>query len=390
MAIPLRYNLRNLILRKGATIMTTAGIALTVTVAILIVALLTGLRKSLAGTGDPLTVIVLPKGADSESAMGGMSRDVVSIIEQLPGISKDIYGRSLVSGEDIRVIVLSRGDGTGLANVAVRFLSGVGMEMRPMVKIVRGRWFTTGQPEVVVSGSISKRFREANIGESIWIGNGTWKVVGVFDSAGTAHDSEIWADVNQVGERDRATYSSVFVRAIDPVSADALIRYVSNDQRLKLKGMLESDYYARQSGSGAPIKLVGVIVGILMAIGSCFAGLNTMYAAISYRSREIATLRVIGFSRSSILVSFLCESLLLSLGGAIISTVLILPFNGLTMGTINSVTHTESVFRLSLTPAVLAAGGLCALSLGVLGGLAPAWHASRLEIVFGLRDLTLQ
>jgi len=157
---------------------------------------------------------------------------------------------------------------------------------------------------------------------------------------------------------------------------------VRDDQQLKLNGMLESEYYDRQTGSGAPIKFVGILV----AIGSCFAAMNTMYAAVSYRSREIATLRAIGFSRMSILTSFLIESLLLSLPGAAIAVLFILPFNGLTSGTMNAVTHNESIFTLQINPAVLEAGGLCALILGILGGIAPAWSASRRPIVSALRE----
>ncbi len=168
-------------------------------------------------------------------------------------------------------------------------------------------------------------------------GKGQWKVVGIFDAGGTAYDSEIWGDVNQMAsDFDRqGGFASAYLRATDPVAADALKNRVSDDQRLKLDGMLETDYYAKQTSSGGPIKIVGYVVAFIMAIGSIFAAMNTMYAAVAYRSREIATLRVIGFSRPSILTSFVFESLVLSLLGAVLGIVLMLPFNGMTTGTSN-------------------------------------------------------
>lgn len=387
MAIPLQYNIRNLKLRKSATMMTALGIALTVTTAIFIMALLAGLNAAFHSSGDPLNVLVMRKGATSELSAGGVDRDALPIMKDLPGVAHDAQGQPLVSGEDLLVIVLPRNDGTGDANVTVRFMTPTGMEMRPEVKVVAGRWFTPGQREIVVSNSVHKRFAQANIGDQMWIGKGSWTVVGIFDSGGSAHDSEIWGDINQLAaDFDRSTYNSVLIRAADPVSADALKNRVSDDQRLKLNGMLETEYWAKQTNSGAPIKYVGTIVAIIMAIGSCFAAMNTMYAAVAYRSREIATLRVIGFSRPSILTSFVFESVLLSLLGAAVGILLMLPMNGMTTGTNNPITFSEAVFSLRMTPAVLGTAVLFAVVMGLFGGLAPAWHAARREILASLRD----
>ncbi|HVO81927.1 MAG TPA: ABC transporter permease [Terriglobales bacterium] len=387
MAIPISYNIRNLRLRKGATVMTALGIALTVTIAIFIMALLAGLRDAFATTGDARNVLVLRKGSTSELAAGGVSRDAMQVLKDLPGIAKNSQGDPLVSGENILVIVLPRKDGTGDVNVTIRFLAPVGLEMRPKVKLVAGRWFTPGQREVVVSKSIHERFAHTNLGDSIFFGKGNWTVVGVFDSGSSAHESEIWGDINQIAsDLDRSQYSSVLMQATDPQTAEALKNRVSDDQRLKLNGMLESDYYAKQTSSGAPIKFVGTVVAIIMAIGSCFAAMNTMYAAVAYRAREIATLRIIGFSRPSILTSFVFESLLLSLLGALAGIVLMLPFNGMTTGTSNPVTFSEAVFSLRMTPGVVTTAVIFALVMGLFGGLAPAWHAARQNIVGALRD----
>jgi putative ABC transport system permease protein len=387
MAIPIQYNIRNLKLRKSATVMTALGIALTVTTAIFIMALLAGLNAAFRGSGDPLNVLVLRKGATAELSAGGVDRDAVPIMKDLPGVARDPQGQPMISGEDLLVIVLPRNDGSGETNVTVRFMTPMGMEMRPEVKLAAGHWFTPGQREIVVSNSIHKRFAQANVGDSMWIGKGTWTVVGIFDSSGSAHDSEIWGDINQLNaDFDRVTYNSVLIRATDPVAADALKNRVSDDQRLKLAGMLEPDYWSKQTNSGAPIKFVGTLVAIIMAIGSCFAAMNTMYAAVAYRSREIATLRVIGFSRPSILASFVFESVLLSLLGAAVGIVLMLPMNGMTTGTNNPVTFSEAVFSLRMTPAVLGSAVLFAVIMGLFGGIAPAWHAARREILASLRD----
>jgi putative ABC transport system permease protein len=387
MAIPLKYNLRNLKMRKGLTGMTALGISLTVTTAIFLMALIAGLNRAFVSSGDPLNVLVLRKGSQAELS-GGFDATLFPTLRELPGIAKDSKGEPMASGEWVVVIILPRKDGTGEVNVTVRGMMPDGLELRPSVKLVQGRWFTPGQREVVVSQSIQRRFSHANVGDTMQFGKGPWTVVGVFDGGGTAYDSEIWGDVNQMAsDFDRqGGYASAYLRATDPVSADALKHRVSDDQRLKLEGMLEPEYYAKQTSSGAPIKFVGILVGVIMAIGSSFAAMNTMYAAVSYRSREIATLRVIGFSRPSILTSFVFESIVISLLGAAIGIVLMLPFNGMTTGTSNNVTFSEVVFSLRMTPVVVTSAVVFAIVMGLLGGIAPAWQASRKDILGALRD----
>ncbi len=387
MAIPFKYNLRNLKLRKGLTLMTSLGIALTVTTAIFLMALLAGLDRAFVTSGDPLNVLVLRKGSQAELS-GGFDASLYPTLRNLPGIAKDSHGEPMTSGEWVVVIVLPRKDGTGEVNVTVRGMMPDGLELRPKVKLAAGRWFTPGQREVVVSQSIQKRFAHANIGDTMQFGKGPWTVVGVFDAGGSAYESEVWGDVNQMAsDFDRqGGFSSAYLRATDPVSADALKNRVSDDQRLKLEGVLETEYYAKQTSSGAPIKYIGWVVAIIMAIGSSFAAMNTMYAAVAYRSREIATLRVIGFSRPSILTSFVFESVVLSLLGAAVGIILMLPFNGMTTGTSNAVTFSEVVFSLRMTPFVVGIAIVFAVVMGLFGGIAPAWHAARKDILTALRD----
>ncbi len=394
MAIPISYNIRNLKLRKGLTVMTALGIALTVTTAIFLMALVAGLNRAFVSSGSKLNILVLRKGSESELT-GGFDAALFPTLKVLPGIAKDSHGEPLASGEWNVVIVLPRKDGTGEVNVTVRGMMPDGLEMRqlpgadgkPSVKLTDGRWFETGQREVVVSKSIRERFAHANIGDTMEFGKGSWKVVGVFDAGGSAYESEIWGDVNQMAsDFDRqGGFSSAYLRATDPIAAEALKNRVSDDQRLKLDGLIETDYYAKQTSSGTPIKIIGIVVAIIMAIGSIFAAMNTMYAAVAYRGREIATLRVIGFSRPAILTSFVLESLILALLGAALGIVLMLPFNGMQTGTSNQVTFSEVVFALRITWSVAFAAVCFALVMGFFGGLAPAWHAARQNILNALR-----
>jgi putative ABC transport system permease protein len=386
MAIPISYNIRNLRLRLGLTLMTALGIALTVTTAIFLMALVAGLNRAFVSSGNPLNVLVLRKGSEAELS-GGFDAALYPTLKTLPGIAKDSHGEPLTSGEWVVVIVLPRKDGTGEVNVTVRGMMPDGLEMRPSAKLVEGRWFQSGQREVVVSKSIKGRFSHANIGDTMEFGKGSWKVVGVFDAGGSAYESEVWGDVNQMAsDFDRqGGFSSAYLRATDPIAAEALKNRVSDDQRLKLEGIIETDYYSKQTSSGAPIKVIGFVVGFIMAIGSIFAAMNTMYAAVAYRGREIATLRVIGFSRPAILTSFVLESLLLALLGAAAGILLMLPFNGMQTGTSNAVTFSEVVFALQITPKVAGYAVLFALVMGFVGGLAPAWHAARQNILNALR-----
>jgi putative ABC transport system permease protein len=386
MAIPISYNIRNLRLRLGLTLMTALGIALTVTTAIFLMALVAGLNRAFVSSGNPLNVLVLRKGSEAELS-GGFDAALYPTLKTLPGIAKDSHGEPLTSGEWVVVIVLPRKDGTGEVNVTVRGMMPDGLEMRPTAKLVEGRWFQPGQREVVVSKSIKGRFSHANIGDTMEFGKGSWKVVGVFDAGGSAYESEVWGDVNQMAsDFDRqGGFSSAYLRATDPIAAEALKNRVSDDQRLKLEGIIETDYYSKQTSSGAPIKVIGFVVGFIMAIGSIFAAMNTMYAAVAYRGREIATLRVIGFSRPAILTSFVLESLLLALLGAAAGILLMLPFNGMQTGTSNAVTFSEVVFALQITPKVAGYAVLFALVMGFVGGLAPAWHAARQNILNALR-----
>lgn len=386
MAIPISYNIRNMILRKRLTLMTALGIALTVTTTVFLMMLLAGMRKAFVSSGDPLNVLVMRKGSTSELT-GGFTKDKLPILRQLPGIATDSHGQPMVSGEWVVIVALPR-NGADI-NVILRGMEQDGLELRRNhVKLLEGRWFAPGQREVVVSKTIHGRYANTNVGDNIDFGKGPWKVVGIFDGGGSAYDSEIWSDLNQVANQfnRQDALGSAYLRATDAVAADALKHRVSDDQQLQLDGMLETEYYDKQTSNGGAIRLMGYIVAFTMAIGSIFAAANTMYAAVAYRSREIATLRVIGFRRGSIVTSFLFESVLLALVGAAIGIILMLPFNGMSTSTSNQVTFSEVVFTMQITFSVVLTAVVFALVMGFIGGVAPAWGAARREILAALRD----
>jgi ABC-type lipoprotein release transport system permease subunit len=368
--------------------MTALGIALTVTTTVFLMMLLAGMKKAFVSSGDPLHVLVMRKGSTSE-LVGGFTKDKLPILRQLPGIATDSHGQPLVSGEWVVIVALPKRGTTGDVNITMRGMEQDGLELRAnKVKLVAGSWFSPGQREVVVSRSIHDRFDHTNPGDMIDFGKGPWKVTGIFDAGGSAYDSEIWADVNQVAEQfnRQNAVGNVYLRATDPATADALKHRVADDQQLQLDGQLETEYYDKQTSSGAGIRIMGYIVALTMAIGSIFAAANTMYAAVAYRSREIATLRVMGFRRASIVTSFVFEAVLLALLGAVIGIVLMLPFNGMSTSTANQVTFSEVEFTMRITLQVVWTAVIFAVIMGLIGGVAPAWGAARREILSALRD----
>lgn len=386
--VPLSYNIRNMILRKRLTIMTALGIALTVMTTVFLMMLLAGMKKAFTSSGDPLDVLVMRKGSTSE-LVGGFTKDKVPILRQLPGIATDSHGQPLVSPEWVVIVALPQRGSTGTVNITMRGMDEDGIELRrDKVKLVAGNWFSSGQREVVVSSSIHERFDHTNPGDMIDFGKGPWKVTGIFDAGGSAYGSEIWGDYNQVADQfnRQNAVGNVYLRATDPVAADALKHRVADDQQLQLMGQLETEYYDKQTSSGGGIRLMGFIVAFTMAIGSIFAASNTMYAAVAYRSREIATLRIMGFRRGGIVVSFTFEAVLLALLGAAIGIILMLPFNGMSTSTANQVTFSQVVFSMRITMQVVLTAVIFAIVMGLIGGVAPAWGAARREILAALRD----
>jgi len=387
MAIPVSYNLRNLVVRKTTTLMTALGIALTVAVLLAILAMVNGLRATLNTSADPLHVMVLRKGSDSE-VVSNFTREQFQDLKFKPGIAAGRDGQPLASLEIVTAISLANVDNPDGVNVTVRGLPPAGIEIRRNVRIASGRWFAPGQREVVAGQSVAKRFPEAHLGGKIHFGRGDWTIVGVMDSGRGASDSEIWGDLNQVSPdlQRIEVLSSALVEAKDEVTAQALVNDLNADQRLEVHAMTEKEYFDLQTLQAAPIEFCGVFVALIMAVGSCFAAMNTMYAAVARRAREIGTLRVLGFSRVSILFSFFLESLLLAGLGGLLGCLLVAPLNGLTTA-IGSSNFAELAFDFRVTPKIMVEGVVFALVMGTLGGMFPARMASKKEILTALREI---
>lgn len=388
MAIPLNYNVRNLMVRKTTTFMTALGISLTVAVLLAVIALLNGLWTAFSISGDPLQILVMRKGSTAELS-SNFSRAQYQDLKFKPGIAKSKAGEPMVSLEMVQIINLPSVDSPDGMNITIRGILPVGFEMRSGLRISEGRMFETGKREVVVGKSVAKRYPAARMGSQIEFGRGKWTVVGIMDAGQGAVNSEIFLDLNQgASDFNRSeVLSSALVRAADPVAHQALINDLNADQRLNVTAEGEKAYLERQTQSGIPIFAIGILVSSIMAVGSCFAAMNTMYAAVARRAREIGTLRVLGFSRFSILFSFFAESLMLSLLGGLLGILLVLPLNNITTGIGNFVTFTEIAFSFRIDGLVMAAGIGFALTLGALGGLLPARNAARKEILLALREI---
>jgi len=386
MSIPIAYNLRNLVVRKTTTLMTALGIALTVAVLLAMMALITGMRSTLSASGDPLQIVVMRKGSESE-LISNFTRQQFQDLKFKPGIARDAKGEPMASLEVLTVITLASQAKPKGMNINLRGLPAVGLAMRPNVKIAAGRWFEPGKRELVAGKSVAARYPGASLGKTLTFGHGEWEIVGVMDAGQGAENSEIFGDLNQVSaELQRVdVLSSTLVRAQDTAAAAALVNSINDDQRLNMNAVPEKEYFARQTASAAPIEYLGIFVSIVMGVGSAFAAMNTMYAAVARRSREVGTLRVLGFSKSSILTSFVLESLLLAATGGVLGCLLVLPLNGMTTSVGSN--FSELAFAFRVTPTIMAGGVIFAAVLGALGGLFPASTAARKEILAALRQV---
>jgi putative ABC transport system permease protein len=367
--------------------MTALGIALTVAVLLSMLALVNGLRTAFQSTGNPLHVLVLRKGGTAELS-SVITREGFQDLKSVPGIARK-GDQPLASLEMVTVINLPSVDNPAGTNLTLRGILPVGIEMRDGLKLIQGRWFEQGHREIVIGKSIAKRYPDAQIGKKLKFGRGLWEIVGVMDSGQSAVNSEIFGDLNQISSDFNRPdgLSSALLRAQDAAAVPALINSLNDDRRLNVVAMTEKSYYDAQTVSAAPVQFLGLFVSIVMAVGSSFAAMNTMYAAVARRAKEIGTLRVLGFSRGGILFSFFLESLLLALLGGLIGCILVLPLNNITTGVGSFVTFSEIAFNFRVSPAIMLSGILFALFMGAVGGLFPARMAAKKEILTALREV---
>jgi putative ABC transport system permease protein len=387
MAIPISYNIRNVLQRPISTLATGSGIAMVVMILIGAFALASGFQAALVETGSPQNAFIRRTGADSEIS-SGVSRDAANIIKALPEVALGPDGYPLVSTDLVVLTNLERMGQAGSSNVPIRGIDPSSLALRPQVQVVAGRMFGAGTSEVIVGQRVAKRFRGLGLNDRVRLGQQDFTVVGTFTSTGSAFESEIWGDnavLMPALDREGA-FQSITFRMRDPGQFGEMKKRLEADPRLGVQVQTEREFYASQSALLANVlRGAGVIITLIMAIGAIFGAMNTMYAAVGHRTREIAVLLTLGFTPFAIMVSFLFESVFLSLIGGLLGCLLALPINGITTSTTNWASFSEVAFAFRVTPLGMGIGLLFAALMGVVGGFLPARQASRQPLAASMR-----
>jgi putative ABC transport system permease protein len=389
MAVPVTYNLRSLRRRWVSALVAVLGIAGTVGVFVAMLALANGFRATLVSSGSAENAIVRRSGATGEME-SVITLDSVRIIEDAPGIAR-AGGRPLASAEVVVIATFPLKEGGTPANAQVRGVSPNILDVRKTVQVVEGRFFEAGRNELVIGRNVASSYAGFELGNKVEFGGGTWTVVGVFDAGGSAFDSEVWCDahvLNQVYLRPPNIYQSVTARLESAGEFQRFKDALTSDPRLTVQVDREVEYYNKQSRQLTTlITVLGSIVALVMGVGAVFGALNTMYSAVVERTREIGTMRALGFTPGSVVASFLVESLSIALLGGVLGCIAVLPLNDLTTGAMNWSTFSYLAFAFQITPPLLGAGLVFAVLMGVVGGVPPALRAARLPIVAALREL---
>ena len=387
MAIPLKYNIGNMKSRKVSTLMTVLGIGIVIAVMVAMMALYSGVQDALVSSGSKENMLVMREGAQAEST-SWVTRDKYRIISALSGIATASDGKPLISPELVLIFKLPRHDNPTGSNVNVRGVTTKALEIRPYIKMIDGKMFRPGTNEVIVSDRMRKRFVNTNIGDSFRFGPQSWTVVGVFDAAGTAFDSEIWTDVDYLGlTQKRPEYSSVLLRPDSARSFTTVGDTIKTDTRLKLQTKSEYKYYEDQTQGLLGIKILVTIVTFFMVLGATLGAMNTMFSAVASRKRELATMRALGFKRRHVLLSVVAEAVFLGGLAGVMGVILAFPVNGIATGTANFITFSEVAFNFRISPFVAIFAVSLSIVAGVIGGLLPAISAARLPITRALREI---
>ncbi len=381
-------NLKSLRGRLGSAATAVVGVAGVVSVFVAVLSIAQGFRATMEGTGAPDRVLVMRGGASAEMN-SLLQRDDVRIIENAPGIRR-IGGEPAVSAELFVVVdVPKRSTGTS-ANVPLRGVQPGAFLVRDNVKIVEGRRFTPGRKEVIVGSGAAAEFAGLEVGKTLRWGQNEWTVVGRFDAGGTVADSEIWCDVGvlQPAYRRGSTFQALYAKLTSPEAFDRFKAALTSDPRLDVEVQRESEYFADQSRTLTEfISKAGTLIAVLMGIGAAFGALNTMYTAVASRTREIATLRALGFRPGPVVLSVLAESLALALiGGLVGGALAYFFFNGYRVATLNWQSFSQVAFAFRITPRLLIQGMVYAVVIGLVGGLFPAIRAARLPVATALRE----
>jgi len=384
-----RFGLMSIPQRRGSVAATIFGIAGVVLVLVGVLSIAAGFRRAMVASGSPDSAVVLRSGADTEM-VSGFGREETRVIADAPGIARNAQG-ALASAELFVIINLpKRSTGTD-ANVPLRGVEGAALVVRDQVKIVAGRMFEWGKNEVVVGAGAAREFAGLEVGGSIKVGRETWPVVGIFSAHGGVAESEVWTDATVLqGAYNRGdSFQSVYVRLVSAGAFPAFKDALTANPQLSVKVVRQSEYYAEQSETLTRlITTLGVLIAGLMAVGAVFGALNTMYSAVAGRTREIATLRALGFGRGAVVVALMIESMVLALiGGTAGGVFAYVAFNNFHAATMNWQSFSQVTFAFAVTVPLLVQGVVWAMAIGLIGGLFPAIRAARLPIAAALREL---
>jgi len=388
MALPITYNLRNLRQRWKVTLLAIFGIGLVVAVFVTLLSMEAGFRIALRSTGSPLNGIVTQRGSMSELT-SWMNIGDANVIMVDPRVARNSDGKPMASCEVVVLTNKPRKSDNQPANITFRGVSPIAFQVRNNVKVVEGRMFTPGLFEVIAGKKISDRVNGLNIGDTINVQKRNFKVVGLFTADGSSFESEIWGDLDAMAPAigRNGGCESLTVRLNNPATLAAFDKELRANPRVQLQIDSEPKYYEDLAGpiAGALLGLAA-FVAVVMGIGAVFGAMNTMYAIVAQRTREIGTLRALGFSRFAVLLSFVMESVLLAVIGGVLGCLLAFTMNGYTAGTGNTGSFSELAFAFRITPQVLIIGFVFAVLMGLVGGLLPAFRAARMPITRALRE----
>jgi putative ABC transport system permease protein len=388
MALPLYYNIRNVRVRWQVTLLAVCGIALVVAAFAVLMSMSEGFKAALRSTGRTDNAIIVQRGSGSELTSGvGIDARNQIIVDQR--IARGPDGQPLASPEWVVVIGLPKKETKEPINVTLRAVTPRAFEVRSGIDVVEGRMFTRGLDEVIVGRKLLDRLEDVGLGKTIKYQRKQFNIVGIFESRGNAFESEVWGDFDVLGAlfQRGAGSNSVAVRMKDPKDIASLDQWIRSMPNMQLQAVEERKYYEDQAGPLATaLRGLATFVGMIMGLGAIFGAMNTMYAIVAARTREIGTLRALGFSRRSILGSFLIESVFLALIGGAVGCLLALPMNGYSTGTGQTASFSELAFAFRITPQIMAICMAFAALMGVIGGLLPAFRGARLPITSALRE----
>ena len=382
-------NLQSIPQRWGASLVIVVGIAGVVAVLVAMLSMSAGLTKTLGSTGRNDRALVLSAGSNAELA-SFLDRGLVTLIKQDPAIARGRNGLPLASGELIVITEVARKGQGGSTNVTLRGVEPGAFELRPEVVIVEGRRFRPGLQELLVGRSAQRQFAGLGVGEQLLFKGARWSIVGVFESNGDGHESELWADTESVQNAfDRSGYSSVLAQLTSAGAFDGYKARLKNDPQLTVDVERELDYFSKQSETLTfLIRMLTNVITVIMAFGALFGALNTMYSAVSARTREIGTLRALGFGRLPVIASVMAEALVLAIIGGLTGALLAYAlFNGYSVSTLSPGSFTQVAFNFAVTPVLIVQGLLWALLIGFIGGLMPALRAARIPVTEALRAI---